>query len=137
MRLDEVCKIERVKKNKVYPKNTILLQVSATKGETILLNKDSSAESKYVALLPKIDIDPIYLHEMIKMQMDGFLNEYKTGPNIQIETLKHIDIPIKDIKEQKIIASITNIWESYFKKVEAQITLEEELKKVMLNKMFI
>lgn len=137
MKLTEICEIERVKKDKLYPKDTILIQVSATQGDTILLEEAQECESKYVALTPKIDYEPVFLFESIKLSMDSFLERYKAGPNIQVEAFKFFDVKMVPIKKQRQIAITIKIYDLLYKKWEKIIELEKDLKKNMLDSMFV
>ena len=44
VRLTDIAAVERVKKGIVYKANTIFIQVSASKGKTIIIDKDMEME---------------------------------------------------------------------------------------------
>lgn len=138
VRLDKICDIERAVKGKVYPKGCTAIQVSATKGDVIYLEEDREIEvSKYAVVIPKIDVDGLYLFTVIEQQMPMFLERYKTGLNLQIETLKYIHIPKKHIKTQRLISSFIRLFDLYYQQEEKIIELEQELKKNVLANMFV
>lgn len=137
VKLTEICEIERVKKDKLYPKDTILIQVSATQGDTILLEEAQECESKYVALTPKIDYEPVFLFESIKLSMDSFLERYKTGPNIQVEAFKFFDVKMVPLKKQRKMVKLIRIFSLLYKRFLLMSRLQNELRTYFLAKMFV
>ena len=62
MNLLDLVDIERSKKNKLYPADSILIQLSATRGQMQYMNKSGPADAKYgVMMLKNKDINPRYL----------------------------------------------------------------------------
>lgn len=104
--LPDVCIIEnRPQKNVVYKKHTILIQVSATKGQVLLLNNDKEVESKYALLTAKQGVNPVYLFLVIELFFPSFFKRYKQGLNLNPEDLKHFSFLIHEDSEiQKQIA---------------------------------
>lgn len=138
VRLDKICDIERAKNGKVYPDGTVLIQISATRGQTILLEKDSFVKpSMYACLIPKVDIDSLYLKTCIDGQIETFLSKYANGINIPVDNLKYIRIPKKHIKTQRMISSFIRLFDLYYQQEEKIIELEQDLKKNMLENMFV
>lgn len=103
VRLTDIAAVERVKKGIVYKANTIFIQVSASKGQTIIIDNDMEMGTQYVSVIPKIDINAKYLKISIDNEMEQFLQKYQTGLNIQVDTFKHIYIYIFMIKKHKSI----------------------------------
>ena len=137
-KLNKICKIERSLKNKIYHKGTVLIQISASKGETILLEEDSVVKpSMYACIIPEVDIDSSYLKISIDEQMSEFLSKYKSGLNIPIDNLKYLNISNKHIKEQRVIAEFVRLHTLYKKQTELLIDLELDLKKYFLSNMFV
>lgn len=99
----DFCDFERSKKNKIYPTGSILLQLSATKGQMLYLRAPQKVEDKYGVFLPKTDrIEPYYLFAVGRTEIEPFLARYQTGLNINPVILKHFKIPVhrnKDIRQ--------------------------------------
>ena len=53
VKLLDLVDIERAKKNKVYNKGNIIIQVSASKGQIFYLEEDTTVESQYIILTCK------------------------------------------------------------------------------------
>lgn len=92
VRLTDIAKYERAVKDKVYKAGTVLVQVSATRGQTLILEKDQTVESHYVAIEPIIQIVPYYLYLIIEMAMPEFTTRYQTGLNIQADAFKLMNL---------------------------------------------
>lgn len=133
----ELVDIERAKKGKIYPADCVLIQVSATKGQLVYLDKPSEVESMYAVMQPK-GIYGNYLYHILTDAMPEFLDKYQTGLNIQPDIFKDMSIKIHtDIETQKAWADILNeIDESA--RLEAEIVeCLKDYKKIQLNKLFV
>ncbi|MDO4605233.1 MAG: hypothetical protein Q4B23_04570 [Helcococcus sp.] len=138
VRLNKICKIERAIKNKIYPKGTVLIQISATRGQTRLLKKDCTVPpSMYACIIPKVDIDSLYLKFCIDEQMEEFLSKYKQTINIPINNLKYINISQKHIKDQKLISELIKLFDLYKEQEQLLVDLLIILKKYFLENLFV
>ena len=90
LKLKDVATIERVKKDKEYPEGVILVQVSATKGQTIY-HKGGTAETHYVAIdvIDKERLKPKFLYHYIQHTIEPYLPIIRTGLNIQVEEIEN------------------------------------------------
>ena len=108
-RLRDVFDIARANKSKEYPKDTILVQVSATRGQTIYLDKAQCVEdgSKYAALTVKEPgkYNAKYLYHILDVNMPDIVRRCVSGINLQMDELSGVKIPIhKDMNTQNVIA---------------------------------
>lgn len=97
-KLKELAAVERVSKDKEYQAGTILVQVSATNGQTIW-HDGGLAETKYVAInADETKIKPRFLYHYIKTTIENYLPIIKTGLNIQVEEIENypIEFPINE-----------------------------------------
>lgn len=104
--LTEVVEIEpRPTKGKIYPVGTIIIQISATKGQVLYLRTPSQIEEKYAVLIPKEDIEPFYLFTVIKKFFPKFFYQYRQGLNLKAEVLAEFYFPLHQDKnkQQQII----------------------------------
>ena len=139
VKLLDLVDIERVKKNKIYDKGNIIIQVSASRGQILYLNHDTTVGNQYIVLTCKDNkiINTKYLYYIISDSLPEFLAKYQTGINIQPEVFKYLDLYIHDdIETQKHIVNILDKLDEQIKKEEELIEKFNDFKEYHLNKMF-
>lgn len=138
VKLLDLVDIERVKKDKIYYKGNIIIQVSASKGQILYLYNDDVLETKYVILIPKTKkINMKYLYYILQDELPMFLEKYQTNINIQPEVFKYLDLYIHDdIETQKHIVNILDKLDEQTKKEQELIEKFKDFKEYHLNKMF-
>lgn len=101
--LDSFAKnIERAKKGKIYPAGSIIVQLSATNGQTGLLTSSGEVEAHYAVIeLPK-DQQPKYWHSYIKHNMPRHLHRVKEGLNMTLDGLKEFPIYEVEIEPEEL-----------------------------------
>lgn len=137
VRLTDIAAVERVKKGIVYKANTIFIQVSASKGQTIIIDNDMEMGTQYVSVIPKIDINAKYLKISIDNEMEQFLQKYQTGLNIQVDAFKHIYIYIHDKETQEYIVNSLMAINQEIEQEEKEIQLYKSMKYYYLRNMFV
>ena len=137
VKLLDLVQIERAKKDKIYNKGNIIIQVSASKGQIFYLDHDTTVESKYIVLKDNKVINTKYLYYVISDLLPEFLAKYQTGINIQPEVFKYMELVIhKDIETQNHIVNILDKLDERTKKDEELLLLCKDFKEYHLNKMF-
>ena len=126
LKLENVAKWERSKKDKVYPAGSTLIQISATTGNTEYLTKPSEVESKYAVITANEGINARYLNIVINKNIDHFISKYRSGLNIQIDDLKHMDIQLHNKETQDVVVM-------YTEKIENAINKELKLKNACIK----
>lgn len=138
VKLTDVAKYERATKDKVYKAGTVLVQVSATRGQVLILDKSQTVETHYVAIEPIVQIMPYYLFLIIEMAMPEFTEKYQTGLNIQADAFKFMRLRMHtSLKTQAEIANEIlkqNRLEYLIEKAIEQLT---NVKANMLDNMFV
>lgn len=131
--------IERSKKNKLYPADSILIQLSATRGQMQYMNKSGPADAKYgVMMLKNKDINPRYLYFILNMNMGSFLSVYQTGLNIVPEVFKFMNLEIHtDRQIQDKIADMFDDLENIEVNYQKEIAKWKDIKQFHLDNMFI
>lgn len=95
VRLLDVATVERAKAGRTYPADSILIQVSATKGQMRLLSEPREVEAKHAVIqLTDPNIYPPYLFFVLDMVMPRFLARYQTTINIQVDVFKHLEFEV-------------------------------------------
>ena len=133
----DIATIERSKKNKTYKKGSILIQLSATKGQMIYLDDDIKVDSKYgVFEADRNKIEPRYLYYVLKMSMPDFLTKYQTGLNIKPDIFDSFKIKVhSSLEVQKIIVKILDSFNVDLE--EKEIEKYKKVKEYHLDNMFI
>ena len=140
VKLLDLVDIERAKKNKVYEKGNIIIQVSASKGQIFYLEEDTTVESQYIILTCKNNkiINTKYLYYVISDLLPKFLVKYQTGINIKPEVFNYMELIIHDnIKTQEHIAKIFDKIDEDIKKEEELLKKYQDFKKYHNEKMFV
>lgn len=134
--LTDIADIERSKKEKIYSAGCTLIQVSATRGQMQLLEKEGTVESKFAVIMPK-DINKEYLFYVLTMVMPGFLARYQTGLNINPEIFNFLKLQIhKDKNMQQFVVDVMRQMSNVIGRVEREVEDFKNIKKYHLNGMF-
>lgn len=138
VRLSDFAIWERSKKNVVYPAGCTLLQVSASKGETVYLWEPQEVDSKYCVIQPDPEkIEPLYLFHGIQQFMPEWRAKYQTGLNIRPDELKHFTLMIvPDREAQKQFVAEAEFIEQMKRETEQEIRELEEMKRYFLEVLF-
>lgn len=134
-KLPEVAIIERAKKEKVYPKGSTLIQVSATQGNVEYLKEDSEVDGKFAVVIPDKKINAKYLNIMVNRNIERFLSQYQSGLNIQIADLKHMEIELHEKQDE--IARNIEIIENEESRIEKEIEMMQTTKNRFLRDLLI
>lgn len=135
----ELVNIERSKKNKVYSKGSILIQLSATRGQMLYLEKESTVDSKYGVMTIKDSyINSKYLYYMLSVQMEHFLRIYQTGLNIVPDIFKYMKLQVHDNRNiQDKIQTMFDEVEKIEKAYQEDIENWKNIKQYHLENMFV
>lgn len=139
MNLLDLVEIERSKKNKLYPAGSILIQLSATRGQMKYMDRSGPVDTKYgVMILKDKSINPRYLYFILSVSMSSFLEVYQTGLNIVPEVFKFMNLEIHtDKKVQDKIAKMFDDLEDIENNYQKEISRWKDVKQFHLDKMFI
>lgn len=135
--LKDISRYERARKGRLYPKGSILIQLSASDGETDILAKVGQAELKYAVVMPKKDINSEYLLAVIRKNMDIFLSRYKLGMNIRLEDIGKIEIQLHDRETQDAVADYMKLIEEQENIIVNEIEMLQKSKETFLDKLFV
>lgn len=94
LQLKDVASVERSKKNKIYPKGAIIIQMSATRGEVGLLTSSGRVGSQYAVAEPLRWVDPGFLFYQLKRNIKRHFHKYQTGLNATLGTVENIPISV-------------------------------------------
>ena len=128
--------IETAKKNKIYKKGCIIIQIHATRGQIYYLNEDKTVESKYAVLIPK-NVCGHYLYYILEKELPHFLKKHQTTLNIQPEIFKYLELVIHDdIQTQEYIAEILSHIDNLIGAEQKLLEEFKDLKDYHVDKMF-
>lgn len=144
IKLKEIANIERVKKDKIYPKNTIYIRVSAcnnhSKEDKFHITKEEGIlETKYAVILPKVEIEPLYLLTSLEDNVDRFFSRYVgTNINIQVDTLNNFELQYDDdLEKQKLFSDMLSLIIEMEQQEQQIIDDLKDSKQYYLTNMFI
>lgn len=133
----DLVEIERAKKGKIYQVGNIIIQVSASRGQIIYLDKKQEVEPQYIVLKVN-EVNSKYLYYLLEEELPRFLKKYQTGINIQPNVFKHLNISIHtDIQAQNYIANLMDKLEEDIKKEVLLLEEYKNFKKYHLDNMFV
>ena len=135
--LFDVASVERAKKGKIYPAGVILIQLSATRGQLIYVDKSQEIDTRYAVITPNDKVIPYYLYIVIDRALPEFMQKNQTGINLQADALKYLNFEIHDLADQQTIANTVQVHDSAINMTEKQIDEWKNLKKNTLSNMFI
>lgn len=135
--LSELATIERTQANKVYPEGCILIQISATRGQTIYLEKSKAVEPNYAVVIPNDNIVPRYLYFAISNEIEHFMSRYMQGLNIVCEDINFMDVHWMRKEYQYVVIALLDVIEVLIEIEMKIIELLKLLKSYFLEQMFI
>lgn len=113
LKLKHVATIERAKSGKVYPAGTIVVQLSATKGQTGLLKSNGEVGSQYAAIELAPFIDPTFAFYQLKQNIQKHFNRVQEGLNVPLEEIGNCPfafpfgtIEIKELEYEQLTLEI-------------------------------
>ena len=92
--IGDIATVERSKKNKIYPKGSIIIQISASRGQTGLLTSSGRVADRYAVVEVVAGIDPGFVFYSIQRNIKKHLHKYQTGLNIALNEIKNIPIAV-------------------------------------------
>ncbi|MEQ3505766.1 SAM-dependent DNA methyltransferase [Enterococcus cecorum] len=90
-RIRHIAKVERAKKDKIYPKNSIVIQISATKGQVGLLKSSGKVGSQYAVIYDTIPPGE-WLFYYLKTITPWWFHRIQEGLNIKLEDVENIPL---------------------------------------------
>lgn len=137
--LEDLGKIDRAKKGKVYKAGTVFIGMSATRGGDVhYLDKDGEIESKYATVEFNGKYNSKYIYYAILSEHNRWLNRYIQHINVAISDLKAMEINlITDINKQNEIVNKLDLLDSWIENEERLIYMWKNIKKSSLEKMLI
>lgn len=94
-RLDCVAtNIERAKKNKIYPKGSVIIQLSATSGQVGLLKSNGEVPAHYAVVEFDNETHGNYMFYLIKSKLPKHMHRTKEGLNMTLESI--MELPVEE-----------------------------------------
>lgn len=135
--LEDIAEWERAKPGHIYPKGSSTIQISASRGQVGFLEEAGTVPSKDVVVIPASGINKRYFNIILQKNMDKFLSRYATGINIQEHEVGNFPIELHKPDTQDAIAKIMARVDSRIDETEREIGMFMDLKKDMLQQMFV
>lgn len=105
LQVGDIAEIERAKAKKVYPRGTIIVQMSATRGQIGLLESDGEVQSHYACIIYDGSFEPGFLFEMLKKNSPRHFHRVQEGLNLKLQDIQTIPIslPMQKISLKELI----------------------------------
>lgn len=91
-RLKEIATLERAKKGKIYPKDSVVVQISATNGQVGMLQLPGKVESKYVVIQSRQGMDNRLVFMYLQLIVPWWFHRVKEGLNVKFEEIGNIPL---------------------------------------------
>lgn len=116
----------------------MLIQVSATQGQTILLDEASKVPGKYAVIIPdRSRIVPEYLKLVLDMAMPEFLARYQTTINIQMAVFQRLRLDIHNgLDSQRAVAEVASMMDERIDGIAREVQKLKDFKAFHLDTMF-
>lgn len=137
VKLKDVARFERAKKDVVYSAGCSTIQISATKGQLDYLEHDRTVDSQYVVIIPNEQILSKYLFFVLQKNVERFTNTYQQGINIVAEDVGEFPIELHDLETQAKVVELIQVVDDDIKQTEKEINEFKKIKDVFLTKMFV
>lgn len=98
IKLKHLAHIERAKQNYIYPEGSIVIQLSATRGQTGLLKSSGSVGTQYAVVICNYPLDRTFAYYYLKeIAVPRHFHRVQEGLNVKLEEIGNIPImlPIK------------------------------------------
>lgn len=136
VKFDEVASIERSRKDVIYPAGSILIQLSASKGQLIYMKNKRAVDSKY-GVITCHDIEPDYFYTVLQEVLPAFLETYQTGLNIVPDIFHELKVTIHTVKDvRRFVTEFATISDRLEKISEREIEKYKVAKQYHLENMF-
>lgn len=102
-RLKDIAFVERAKKGKTYPQGSIVIQMSATKGQVGLLKSNGEVGSQYaVAVIDYRAGDSGYWFYYLKQAIPKWFRRVQEGLNAKLEDIADIPVTTMDYSVERV-----------------------------------
>lgn len=102
LKLDDIAEVERAKAKKVYPRGTIIIQMSATRGQIGLLTSSGEVGGQYACIQPYEPMVSGFVFYMLKLKAPKHFHRVQQGLNLTLDDIKQIPVVITFSERQKI-----------------------------------
>lgn len=137
-KIDDIAVIERAK-DKTYPESTIYIALSATDREVHISDSPINLNGRYCLIIPKVEINVIYLYYAMKKYEDYFFTTYVGEKiNASFNDIRYypVDIDYDLSIQEKVVNDFLKV-ERQIQNIEKEINQYMQMKKWFLAKMFM
>ena len=123
----------------VKPGDVLYALYGATSGEVAVSKQKGAINQAILAILPHDDCDAKYLAAWLRRQKDYIVTTFLQGGqgNLSGVIVKNLEVAIPSLPEQQRIGSCLSLLDSLITLHQRKLELLRNIKKSMLNKMFV
>lgn len=92
LQLKDIAAVERAKAKKVYPAGTIVIQMSATRGQIGLLKSSGRVGTQYACI--QTSFTPGFVFYMLKVRAPRWFHRVQDGLNLKLKDIENIPVAI-------------------------------------------
>ena len=134
---------QAVKGGGLFPANTVIFATSATIGEHALLLTEALSNQRFTAIIPKPEYKehllPLFVY-YVGFDVDDYNIKHQgvsTMPLVSMDEFKNYPFPMINIDEQRLIADFLSDFDEAIAAAKKELELWKELKKGILQQMFV
>ncbi len=124
--------------SKIFPKGTILMTIAANIGDTAIASFDIACPDSLVGILAKKNKADAYWLRIFLGTQKTTLENYapqNAQKNINLQTLKPLEILTPPLPEQKKIAAILSTWDRAIEGTEKLLANSQQQKKALMQQL--
>lgn len=125
---------------KIVEKGTILYALyGATSGEVGIAQMKGAINQAILAIIPKEDVDALFLYQFLKSQKKSIVNLYIQGGqgNLSGAIINSLVIPFPPLSEQRRIAQALTALDELIAATNGKLELMKAYKKGLMQKLFV
>lgn len=124
--------------SKMFPKGTILMTIAANIGDTAIASFDLACPDSLVGIIAKKNKADVYWLRIFLGTQKTTLENYapqNAQKNINLQTLKPLEILTPPLPEQKKIAAILSTWDRAIEGTEKLLANSQQQKKALMQQL--
>ncbi len=128
---------EKIFKENIVPKGTLIMSFKLTIGRTAILNIDALHNEAIISIYPKGELLKEFLFYFLPtIDFSNYYDNVVKGKTLNSSKIKNLLLPLPPLPEQQKIAAVLSAVQEAKEKTEAVIAAAKALKKSMMKHLF-
>lgn len=123
--------------SKLFAENTLLITIAANIGDVAKVPFVFACTDSLVAVTARQDADQEWLRYFLSTKKSYFKGRatQNAQANINLQTIRPLEVPLPPLPEQKAIASVLQCWDRGIEKLEAKLAAKERVKQGLMQEL--